>query len=128
MSTEPSRPYETLRVEVPTDAMGPVMGLVGHRRGQLEEMDQRGDYSLLSSRSFSRSNWASYKIIERHQGTAIIHRFESYRPVEGEQPKRGNGVLISMVGEKTMLLLYSVFRSEVNYWWLRWRSTRHDRG
>ena len=40
-------PYETLRVEVPTDAMGPVMELVGHRRGQLEEMDQRGDYSLL---------------------------------------------------------------------------------
>lgn len=97
-------PYETLRVEVPTDAMGPVMELVGHRRGQLEEMDQRGDYSLLRFLVPSRGLIGlRTKLLNATKGTAIIHhRFESYRPVEGEQPKRGNGVLISMVGGKTM--------------------------
>jgi GTP-binding protein len=97
-------PYETLRVEVPTDAMGPVMELVGHRRGQLEEMAQRGDYSLLRFLVPSRGLIGlRTKLLNATKGTAIIHhRFESYRPVEGEQPKRGNGVLISMVGGKTM--------------------------
>ena len=96
--------YETLRVEVPTDAMGPVMELVGHRRGQLEEMAQRGDYSLLRFLVPSRGLIGlRTKLLNATKGTAIIHhRFESYRPVEGEQPKRGNGVLISMVGGRTM--------------------------
>ena len=97
-------PYETLRVEVPTDVMGPVMELVGHRRGQLEELAQRGDYSLLRFLVPSRGLIGlRTKLLNATKGTAIIHhRYESYRPVEGEQPKRANGVLISMVGGKTM--------------------------
>ena len=97
-------PFETLRVEVPTDTMGPVMELVGHRRGQLEEMDQRGEYSLLRFTIPSRGLIGlRTKLLNATRGTAIIHhRFESYRPVEGDLPKRGNGVLISMVSGKTM--------------------------
>ena len=97
-------PFETLRVEVPTETMGPVMELVGHRRGQLEEMDQRGDYSLLRFTIPSRGLIGlRTKLLNATRGTAIIHhRFESYRPAEGDLPKRGNGVLISMVGGKTM--------------------------
>lgn len=97
-------PYETLRVEVPTEVMGPVMELVGHRRGQLEELAQRGEYSLLRFLVPSRGLIGlRTKLLNATKGTAIIHhRFESYRPVEGEQPKRANGVLISMVGGKTI--------------------------
>ncbi len=40
-------PFETLNVEVPTDKMGPVMEIVGNRRGILEEMSPRGEYTLL---------------------------------------------------------------------------------
>jgi GTP-binding protein len=97
-------PFETLRVEVPTETMGPVMELVGLRRGQLEEMDQRGDYSLLKFVIPSRGLIGlRTRLLNATRGTAIIHhRFESYRPVEGEVPKRANGVLISMVGGKTI--------------------------
>jgi len=97
-------PFETLRVEVPTETMGPVMELVGLRRGQLEEMTQRGDYSLLKFLVPSRGLIGlRTKLLNATRGTAIIHhRYESYRPVEGDVPKRANGVLISMVSGKTI--------------------------
>jgi GTP-binding protein len=97
-------PFETLRIEVPTETMGPVMELVGLRRGQLEEMAQRGEYSLLKFLVPSRGLIGlRTKLLNATRGTAIIHhRFESYRPIEGEVPKRANGVLISMVSGKTM--------------------------
>ncbi len=97
-------PFETLRVEVPTDTMGPVMELVGLRRGQLEEMSQRGEYSLLRFIIPSRGLIGlRTRLLNSTRGMAIIHhRFESYRPAEGEVPKRTNGVLISMVAGKAM--------------------------
>ena len=97
-------PFETLRVEVPTDTMGPVMELVGLRRGQLEEMTQRGDYSLLKFVIPSRGLIGlRTRLLNATRGTAIIHhRFESYRGFEGELPRRANGVLVSMVGGKAM--------------------------
>jgi GTP-binding protein len=84
--------------------MGPVMELVGLRRGQLEEMDQRGDYSCLRFLIPSRGLIGlRTRLLNATRGTAIIHhRFDSYRPVEGEVPRRANGVLISMVGGRTM--------------------------
>ena len=97
-------PFETLRVEVPTETMGPVMELVGLRRGQLEEMVQRGEYSLLRFLIPSRGLIGlRTRLLNATRGTAIInHRFESYQPVEGDLPKRANGVLISMVSGKTV--------------------------
>ena len=97
-------PFETLRVEVPTETMGPVMELVGLRRGQLDEMSTRGDYSLLRFSIPSRGLIGlRTKLLNATRGTAIIHhRFESYRPTEGDVPKRANGVLISMISGKAM--------------------------
>ncbi|MEM6363641.1 MAG: GTP-binding protein, partial [Planctomycetota bacterium] len=97
-------PFETLRIEVPTDAMGPVMELVGNRRGQLDEVKQRGEYSLLKFVVPSRGLIGlRTKLLNATRGTAIIHHnFESYRPVDGDVPKRANGVLISMVSGKAM--------------------------
>ena len=97
-------PYETLRVEVPTDAMGPVMELVGLRRGQLDEMTPRGDYSLLRFSIPSRGLIGlRTRLLNATRGTAIIHhRLDGYRRVEGEVPRRANGVLVSMVSGKVM--------------------------
>ncbi|KAA5546068.1 translational GTPase TypA [Roseiconus nitratireducens] len=101
---KPHEPFESLRVEVPTEAMGPVMELVGLRRGTLEEMNQRGEYSLLRFNIPSRGLIGlRTRLLNATRGTAVIHhRFESYRPVEPEVPGRSNGVLVSMVGGKTM--------------------------
>ncbi|MCO8121029.1 translational GTPase TypA [Stieleria sp. TO1_6] len=101
---KPHEPFESLRVEVPTEAMGPVMELVGLRRGALEEMKQRGEYSLLKFLIPSRGLIGlRTRLLNATRGTAVIHhRFDSYRPVEPEVPRRANGVLISMLSGKTM--------------------------
>ncbi|MEO1617873.1 MAG: translational GTPase TypA [Planctomycetota bacterium] len=101
---KPHEPFESLRVEVPTESMGPVMELVGLRRGALEEMTPRGEYSLLRFSIPSRGLIGlRTKLLNATRGTAVIHhRFEDYRPLEADVPKRSNGVLVSMVGGKTM--------------------------
>ncbi|HBB75299.1 MAG TPA: translational GTPase TypA, partial [Planctomycetaceae bacterium] len=92
-------PFETLVVEVPQDRFGPVMELVGGRRGQLGHMGSRGEFvhavfsiparGLIGLRT---------RVLNATQGTAIMHhRFEAWRPLEGEVAGRANGVLVSMV-------------------------------
>ncbi len=97
-------PFETLVVEVPNDKLGPVMELTGSRRGQLVHMGSRGEFAhavfsipargLIGLRT---------RVLNATQGTAIMHhRFEAWRPVEGEMAGRANGVLISMVAGKAV--------------------------
>jgi GTP-binding protein len=97
-------PFEVLSIEVPTENMGPCMELVGNRRGQLEELAQRGEYSLLRFSIPARGLIGlRTRLLNATRGTAIInHRFDSYRPAEGDVPHRTNGVLVSMVSGKAM--------------------------
>ncbi len=97
-------PYEALNVEVPDEKVGPVMELVGLRRGTLEKMTPRGSYSLLSFDIPARGLIGlRTRLLNATQGTAIIHhRFSGYRPREGDVPLRGNGVLVSMVTGKAV--------------------------
>ncbi len=97
-------PFETLNVEVPAEKVGPVMELVGYRRGTLDEMVPRGSYSLLRFEIPARGLIGlRTKLLNATQGTAIIHhRFSGYRPREGDVPTRGNGVLVSMVTGKAV--------------------------
>jgi len=92
-------PFETLSVEVPTDKMGPVMEIVGNRRGLLEEMSPRGEYTLLRFEIPARGLIGiRTRMLNSTQGTAIInHRFSAYRPMEAEIPGRQNGVMVSML-------------------------------
>ncbi|MBX3419237.1 MAG: translational GTPase TypA [Pirellulaceae bacterium] len=96
---ERCEPFETLVVEVPTDRFGPVMEMVGARRGDLRELKVRGEFSLASFVIPSRGLIGlRTRLLNATQGTAIInHRFLEYRPVEGDPPRRANGVLVSMV-------------------------------
>ena len=97
-------PFETLVVEVPQDKFGPVMELVGSRRGQLGQMGSRGEFAhavfsipargLIGLRT---------RVLNATQGTAIMHhRFESWQPAEGDVGGRANGVLVSMVPGKAV--------------------------
>ena len=92
-------PFETLVVEVPHDKIGPVMEMVGARRGQSIEMTAHESYThavfsipargLIGLRT---------RLLNATQGTAIIHhRFDRYAPVENGLPGRANGVLVSMM-------------------------------
>jgi len=97
-------PYETLTVEVPTEKFGPVMELTGERRGNIDEMDVRGDYTYATFTIPARGLIGlRTRLLNATQGTAIMHhRFKGYLPVEGEVPSRANGVLVSTVSGKAV--------------------------
>ncbi len=101
---ELQEPYEVLNIEVPTEKMGPIMEMVGNRRGILEELTPRGDYTLLRFSIPARGLiGVRTKMLNATQGTAIIHhRFSGYKPMEAELPRRQNGVLVSMVPGKAI--------------------------
>jgi GTP-binding protein len=92
-------PFETLVVEVPSDKLGSVMELVGARRGELEEMHVRGEFTHARFSIPARGLIGlRTRMLNSTQGTAVIHhRFAGYKPTIGELPRRPNGVMISMV-------------------------------
>ncbi len=97
-------PFETLMVEVPTEKFGPVMELVGNRRGELVEMNARGQFTMARFTIPARGLIGlRTRLLNATQGTAVInHRFEEFRPVEGDIPKRTNGVMVSMAAGKAV--------------------------
>jgi len=97
-------PFESLVVEVPHDKLGAVMELVGPRRGQLVEMTNHDNYTyaefLIPAQGLI---GLRTRLLNATQGTAIIHhRFECYRPLEGDMPRRPNGMLVSMASGRAV--------------------------
>ncbi|MEZ6233956.1 MAG: translational GTPase TypA [Phycisphaerales bacterium] len=92
-------PMETLVIDVPNENLGPVMELVGGRRGEMKKMEPRGTGSShlvfeMSSRSLI---GLRSRIMTASQGEAIMHhRFSHFAPVSGERPERPSGVLIAI--------------------------------
>jgi GTP-binding protein len=96
---ELQEPYEYLVVDVPQEQMGPVMELVGTRRGEMARMDVKGAYAHLEFTIPARGLLGlRTRILSATQGEAIMHHnFDGYRAAKGEIPRRANGVMISMV-------------------------------
>jgi GTP-binding protein len=92
-------PYEYLVIDVPQEQMGPVMELVGSRRGELSKMDVKGAYSHLEFTIPARGLLGlRNRLMSATQGEAIMHHnFHDYQPVRGDIPRRQNGVMVSMV-------------------------------
>jgi GTP-binding protein len=91
-------PYEYLVVDVPHGQTGPVMELVGSRRGELTRMDVKGAYAHLEFQIPARGLLGlRTRLMSATQGEAIMHHnFHDYQPFRGEVPRRGNGVMVSM--------------------------------
>jgi GTP-binding protein len=92
-------PYEYLVIDVPHGQMGPVMELVGGRRGELSKMDVKGAYAHLEFQIPARGLLGlRTRLMSGTQGEAIMHHnFHDYQPFRGEIPRRPNGVMVSMV-------------------------------
>ncbi|WP_165245632.1 translational GTPase TypA [Paludisphaera soli] len=92
-------PYEFLVVDVPHGQIGPVMELVGSRRGEMSKMDVKGAYAHLEFLIPARGLIGlRNRLISGTQGEAIMHHnYHDYRPLKGDIPSRANGVMISMV-------------------------------
>ena len=97
-------PFESLVVEAPTDRTGPVMELVGERRGQLVEMTSHNEYTFMIFSIPARGLIGlRTRLLNATQGTAVIHhRFEGYRPMAEAIPGRATGVLVSMAAGKAV--------------------------
>jgi GTP-binding protein len=92
-------PYEFLVIDVPHAQMGPVMELVGSRRGEMSRMDVKGAYAHLEFVIPARGLLGlRNRLMSGTQGEAIMHHnFHEYQLLKGEIPRRSNGVMISMV-------------------------------
>ena len=97
-------PFESLVVEAPTDRTGPVMELVGERRGQLVEMTSHNEYTFMIFSIPARGLIGlRTRLLNATQGTAVIHhRFEAYRPMAEAIPGRATGVLVSIAAGKAV--------------------------
>jgi GTP-binding protein len=92
-------PFEYLVIDVPQEQLGPVMELVGSRRGELARMDVKGTYAHLEFTIPARGLLGlRNRLLSATQGEAIMHHnFHDYEPVKGDIPRRPNGVMVSMV-------------------------------
>ena len=93
-------PYELLTIDVPTEEVGPIMELVGGRRGQCSEMTaSNSGMTHLEFRIPARGLIGlRTRLLNVSRGQAIInHRFAEYGPLESGIPARQNGVLVSQV-------------------------------
>jgi GTP-binding protein len=92
-------PFELLVVEVPETQTGPVMEMVGTRRGILLEMNSRNDIVIMKFSIPARGLIGlRTRLLMATQGNAVVnHRFEGYKPKEAAIPDRPTGVLVSMV-------------------------------
>jgi GTP-binding protein len=97
-------PFESLVVEVPENQTGPVMEMTGQRRGQLVDMQGHNNYSYMVFSIPARGLIGlRTRLLNATQGTAVIHhRFECYKPLEGEIETRATGVLVSLVGGRAV--------------------------
>jgi GTP-binding protein len=98
-------PFELLTVDVPNADVGPVMELTGIRRGQLITM-KAGETGLTNLEFTIPARGLiglRTRLLNATRGEAIMHhRFDSYRPCEGDIPHRANGVLVSQDNGKAV--------------------------
>ncbi|MDR1745515.1 MAG: translational GTPase TypA [Planctomycetota bacterium] len=94
---EKQEPVEHLSIDVPEDASGKVMELVGARRGSLEKMEHRNGGLHLSFTIPSRGLIGlRSRLLTATRGEAVMHHvFWDYEPYKGDVPGRPNGVLVS---------------------------------
>jgi GTP-binding protein len=90
-------PIEQLSIRVPTDAVGPVMQLVGERRGEMAHMETAGDRTQVDFTIPARGLIGlRSRLLTATAGELIMHhRFDSYGPHRGEVGKRASGVMVA---------------------------------
>ena len=105
-------PFEILEVDVPSTDVGTVIELVSQRKGQMTDLSAgNGTHSHVVFEIPARGLIGlRTRLLNATKGEAVMHhRFESYRQLEGEIPRRKNGVLVSQdVGKATAYALFKL--------------------
>ncbi len=95
---EVHEPVETLTIQVPETFVGKVIELVNHRRGEMVNMESRGDRTVMDFRIPSRGMIGlTNPLLNATEGEAVVaHRLDGYVPWKGDLQRRRNGALIAM--------------------------------
>lgn len=104
-------PFEILVVDAPTDDVGGVMELVSVRKGTLIDMtsNESGQSHLEFSVPARGLIGLRTRLLNATKGEAVIHhQFDKYDRVEGDVPRRANGVLVSQ--DKGMSSAYALWK------------------
>ena len=91
-------PVEALTVQVPEPFMGKVIELVNQRRGEMSNMETRGDRVVMDFRIPSRGMIGlSNPLLNATEGESVIaHRLDGFIPWKGDLQRHRNGALIAM--------------------------------
>jgi GTP-binding protein len=91
-------PLEILAVDLPEEAAGKIIELVGVRKGEMVHMEKRGNRQLIEFEIPTRGIIGlRTRMTTASQGEAVVsHRYLRYAPYKGVMVHRVNGVLISM--------------------------------
>jgi GTP-binding protein len=95
---ERCEPYEVLTVDVEEASQGAVMEELGHRRGELRDMQPDGKGRVRLEYRIPARGLIGFQgeFMTLTRGTGVMsHVFEAYAPVKGEIEERRNGVLVS---------------------------------
>ncbi len=96
-------PYEDVDIEVPEEYVGPVIELLGHRGGNMENMLSKSGHTKLIYTIPSRGLigfMTEFMTLTKGYGI-LSHTFKEYAPMmPSEVGKRKNGVLVSMENGK----------------------------
>ena len=101
-------PYESLVIDVPDEYSGKAIDLVTLRKGEMVNMETKGDRKQIEFMIPSRGLIGlRSQMLTQTAGEAIMaHRFSEYRPWKGAIPGRINGVLCSI--DKGLATPYSI--------------------
>jgi GTP-binding protein len=90
-------PVEYLVIDVPPAFVGPVMELVGNRRGECVKMEATADMTHVEFTIPARGLIGlRTRMLNATNGQAIMHHnFYDYQPLRGNIPARVNGVMVS---------------------------------
>jgi GTP-binding protein len=103
-----SEPVEELTIDLPEADAGKAIETVSQRKGEMTNMDPKGDRMILKFMIPARGiiGLRNY-LLNVTAGEAIVtHRFKEYQPYKGEIPGRINGSLIVM--EQGEAIAYSL--------------------
>jgi GTP-binding protein len=91
-------PIEELTIDLPENVAGKAIEAVSMRRGEMTNMDPKGDRMILKFLIPARGiiGLRNYMMNQTAGEAVVTHRYKEYQPYKGEIPGRINGSLISM--------------------------------
>lgn len=91
-------PIEELTIDLPEEVSGKAIEVVNQRKGEMLNMEPKGDRTLLEFEIPSRGiiGLRNYLLTATAGEAIMAHRFKEFQPYKGEISGRQNGSLISM--------------------------------